>query len=195
MRLDERQSPGYRLILIARRAALSILVTGSTGIAAWLMSQVIAANGLDLVGCASLVLFALNFAWLAVSFWSAVLGFVVRLAGGDPISPVATSGQALSARTAVVMPIYNEELRRVSAGLQSIVAGLTETGEATHFDIFVLSDTADAGAGAAEQAMVELLRRQHPAGPSIYYRRRKKNVGRKAGNIEDFICRWGASYR
>ena len=176
---------------------MSILVTGSTGVAAWLMSQVIAANGLGVVGCASLVLFTLNFAWLATSFWSAVLGFVVRLAGGDPISPAAVSGQALAGRTAVVMPIYNEELRRVSAGLQSAVAGLTETGEAAHFDIFVLSDTADAGAGAgaAEQAMIELLRRQHPDGPSIYYRRRKKNVGRKAGNIEDFICRWGAGYR
>jgi membrane glycosyltransferase len=195
MRPEERPAPAYRLSLARRRAALFLLAAGSTGIATWLMSQVIAANGLGVVGCASLVLFALNFAWLALSFWTAALGFIMRLAGGDPLRPAATDGKPLSGRTAVVMPIYNEELRRVSAGLQSVLAGLGETGEAAHFDLFVLSDTTDAGIGAAERALAERLRQEHPTGPAIYYRRRKKNVGRKAGNIEDFIRRWGAGYR
>jgi membrane glycosyltransferase len=195
MGLDERQMRLDRFVLGLRRAVLLILIGGSTGVATWLMSQVIAANGLDVIGCAALVLFALNFGWLAASFWTAVLGFAVRLAGGDSISLTAAAGQALVGRTAILMPIHNEEPRRVSAGLRAVVAGLMETGEAAHFDIFVLSDTPNAGAGAAEQAMIEALRRQHPAGPTLYYRRRQKNVGRKAGNIEDFIRRWGAGYR
>jgi membrane glycosyltransferase len=159
------------------------------------MSQVIAANGLGIVGCAILVVFALNFGWLATSFWTAALGFIIRLTGGDPVRLAATKRRALSGRTAVVMPIYNEELRRVSAGLHAVLTGLAETGEAAQFDLFVLSDTPHVTAGAAEQAMVEALRRQHPSGPAIYYRRRQKNLGRKAGNIEDFIRRWGAGYR
>lgn len=195
MRPDLPQAPAYRLVLNLRRGALALLVLASTGIATWLMSQIIAANGLGVVGCAAVVVFALNFGWLATSFWTAVLGLAVRLAGGDPIRLAATNGRALFGRTAVVMPIYNEELRRVSAGLSAVLAGLTETGEAAQFDLFVLSDTPNATAGAAEQVMVETLRRQHPSGPQVYYRRRLKNVSRKSGNIEDFIRHWGASYR
>jgi membrane glycosyltransferase len=197
MRLTKRDTPVYRFTLPSRpvrRLALLIPAIGSTGVAAWLMSQIIAANGLGIVGCASLVLFTLNFGWLATHFWSAVLGFIVHMVGGNPLVSTTTSGKPLTARIAVVMPIYNEDLCRVSAGLRTAVAGLVETGEAAHFDFFALSDTPDAEAGAAEQAMIERLRRQHPGGPPIYYRRREKNVGRKAGNIEDFICRWGAAY-
>ena len=77
----------YRFVLGLRRVALLSLVLGSTGVATWLMSQVIAANGLGVIGCAALVLFALNFGWLAASFWTAVFGFAVRLAGGELDQP------------------------------------------------------------------------------------------------------------
>src|SRR5579864_309165 len=188
------EAPAYRFNLALRRAGMLILVTGSTATAASLMSQVIAANGLDAVGCAILVLFTLNFGWLAVNFWSAVFGFLVRLAGGDPIAPTLAGDWPLATRTAVVMPIYNENLASVAAGLEATLAGFRTSGAAAHFDFFILSDTRDARAGEAEQAMAELLRQKHPSGPSIYYRRRAENTGHKAGNIEDFVKRWGGAY-
>jgi membrane glycosyltransferase len=187
------ETPIYPRVAV-RRAALLMLVIGSTAAAASLMSEVIAANGLDFIGCASVVLFTLNFGWLAINFWSAVLGFMIRVSGDQPASLATGRSQPLRQRTAVVMPIYNEDLARVSAGLRATLIGLTKTHEAAHFDLFVLSDTSDAKIGAAENATIESLRWQHPAGPRLYYRRREKNIGRKAGNIEDFIRQWGAGY-
>lgn len=184
----------YRLSATFRRVTMLVLVLASTALAASLMSQVIAANGLGIVGCASVVLFTLSFGWLTISFWSAVFGFVVQLKRGDIARLAATNDRPLRQRTAVVMPIYKEDVARISAGLEAMLVGLEATNEMAHFDFFVLSDTRDAQAGVAEHAMVLSLCRQHPAGPRIYYRRREKNVGRKAGNIADFIRRWGADY-
>jgi len=173
---------------------LSILVIGSVCGTTGLMSQVIAIGGLSILGCAGLILFALNFGWLAISFWNAVLGFAMRTTGGDPIRPRAIRSTGPVGRTAIVMPVYNEDVARVVAGLQSLAAGLAETGEAQSFDVFVLSDSSGPAA-AAEAAMIEELRERGPDRPPIYYRRRNRNIGRKAGNIEDFIRRWGAAYR
>jgi membrane glycosyltransferase len=191
---EMHENEAYRRGVTAKRAAMLALVLTSTALAASLMSQVIAANGLDIIGCASLVLFTLNFGWLSLSFWGAVFGFVAQLKGRNFALPPTASASPLRQRTAVVMPIYNEGVARVSAGLEATLVELTATNEAAHFDIFVLSDTRDAKTGAAEQVMVTRLRRQYPAGPQIYYRRRERNLGRKAGNIADFVRRWGAAY-
>ncbi|GGF33928.1 hypothetical protein GCM10011611_45220 [Aliidongia dinghuensis] len=182
------------LTLFIRRAALLILTVGSTGIAASLMSQVMAAHGLGLLGFAGVVLFTISFGWLAISFWTAVFGFAVRLIGGDPAALAADAARPLGQRTAVVMPVYNEDPLRVSAGLEATLVSLERTGEGAHFDFFVLSDTRSAEHGMAERRMVEGLRRRHAGGPRIFYRRRPKNIGRKAGNIEDFVKRWGNAY-
>jgi len=185
----------HTLTLALRRIALLILTVGSTGIAASLMSQVVAAHGLGLIGVAGVVLFTISFGWLAISFWTAVFGFCVRLIGGDPASLTVDASKPLGVRTAVVMPIYNEDPLRVSAGLEATLVGLERTGEGAHFDFFVLSDTRDAVHGQAERRMVEGLRRRHADSRiKIFYRRRSKNVGRKAGNIEDFVKRWGNAY-
>jgi len=185
----------HTLTLALRRIALLILTVGSTAIAASLMSQVMAAHGLGLIGVAGVALFTISFGWLAISFWTAVFGFCVRLIGGDPASLTIDASTPLGVRTAVVMPIYNEDPLRVSAGLEATLVGLERTGEGAFFDFFVLSDTRDAVHGQAERRMVEGLRRRHAAsGIKIFYRRRPKNIGRKAGNIEDFVKRWGNAY-
>jgi membrane glycosyltransferase len=180
--------------MLLRRTAFFVLSAGTSVLAAWLMSQVMAANGLSLLGLAVLVLFTLSFTWLAVSFWTAVLGFVVRVLGGDPASLDIAPGTPLRERTAVVMPIYNEDTLRVAAGLDSAMRGIAATGKHASFDVFVLSDTTDNAIGEREVAAMSALRARHLEGPTLYYRRRQKNIGRKAGNIEDFVRRWGAAY-
>ena len=87
-------------------------------------------------------LFTVNFAWIAVSFTSAIIGFVLVL----PRSAAAWAStrrrcRRLATRTAVVMPIYNEASARVMAGLQAIRESVDATGLGRHFDFFIVSAT------------------------------------------------------
>ena len=47
----------------------------------------------------------------------------------------------LKSKTAILMPIYNEECDTVYARLLSIASSLCKTGQAQAYDMFVLSDT------------------------------------------------------
>ena len=67
-------------------------------------------------------------------------------------------------------------------------------GRATHFDVFILSDTRGADAGALEDAAYREVNRALGGGISIYYRRRIDNTGRKAGNIKEWVERFGGAY-
>ncbi|HYZ64580.1 MAG TPA: glucans biosynthesis glucosyltransferase MdoH, partial [Acetobacteraceae bacterium] len=81
---------------------------------------------------------------------------------------------------------------RIMAALEVVHAELTRLGVRAHFDLFVLSDTTDPAIWVAEEAAFLELRERVGAG--VYYRRRAKNVERKAGNIADWIRRWGGAY-
>ncbi|MES2710235.1 MAG: glucans biosynthesis glucosyltransferase MdoH [Pseudomonadota bacterium] len=143
-----------------------------------------------------LLLFVALFAWIALSFVSAVCGFVSLLTSGarrlgiDPDTPLPK----LSTRTALLMPVYNEPPERVMAGLQAIHESIAATGAAAHFDIFILSDTTDPDAWVAEEAAFLALRRRTGDEQHIFYRRRAKNTERKAGNIAEWVQRFGAAY-
>ena len=92
-----------------------------------------------------LALFVALFAWIALSFTSALAGFCLAAGGGGrrlgtgPDTPLPH----LAARTALLMPTYNEQPARIMAGLQAIWESLRETGAADAFDMFILSDTTD----------------------------------------------------
>jgi len=99
----------------------------------------------------------------------------------------------LRTRTAVVMPIYNEDPVRVGAGLTAIWSSLGRESEEHAFDLFILSDTSDAHIAAEEEALWRGLSARFGA-DRVYYRRRRERSERKAGNISDFVRRWGANY-
>ncbi len=67
-------------------------------------------------------------------------------------------------------------------------------GKADAFDVFILSDTRGADAGAAEEAAYAELKRALAGQIEVHYRRRKDNTGRKAGNIKDWVERFGGAY-
>ena len=186
----------HRFGMLARRVALFLLVVGTTGTASFLMAIVMGANGWTMLRLCVLALFAISFAWLAVSFWTAVLGFIVRVVGGDPASLWNNLDLALplNQRTALVMPIYNEDTDRVVAGLEATLAGLARMADRGCFDVFVLSDTTKPEIGLREEQAFRAMRARNRSGVQIYYRRREKNIGRKAGNLEDFVHRWGEAY-
>jgi membrane glycosyltransferase len=154
------------------------------------MYRVIDVGGVTALKWALLALFLLNFSWIALSFCSAVVGFVLLLnKRPTPVLPTA-----LREKTAVVMPIYNEAPSRVFAALQTIFEDVQATGLGESFDWFFLSDTTNPDVWVAEERAFIALRRRLGPQARIFYRRREKNTSRKAGNIEDFVTRWGGAY-
>jgi membrane glycosyltransferase len=187
--------PAMRL----RRWVFFVLVLASTGFGVNLMLDILSAGGMTLLESSILVLFAVTFAWIAISFWTAVAGFILQLASRDPLTlgrsfrrgdPTAP----LTSRTAVVMPVYNEDVARVIAGLESTWRDLQATGQGAAFDFYLLSDSSDPTIAAAEETAWRALQQQLVGGSRLYYRRRRRNEGRKAGNIAEFCHRWGAYY-
>ena len=160
------------------------------------MYLVFAMNGVTALAIFMLALFLALFAWIALSFTSALAGFCSLLAGGG--CRLGTGQGAplphLMSRTALLMPTYNEQPARIMAGLQAIRESLGETGAAEAFDLFILSDTTDPAIWIAEEAGFLALRERTGGYGSIFYRRRPKNVARKSGNIADWVTRFGGAY-
>ena len=139
---------------------------------------------------------ALNVWTLAMVSWGGVLGACVtawqRLGGrlGGPLLRAPTG----TARTAVLMPVHEEDPVRVAAAVGAMAESLGRESAGT-LAIFVLSDTGSPTAARAEEELVGRLHATRaPGGPAIHYRRRADRVGRKAGNIADFCARWGGDY-
>jgi membrane glycosyltransferase len=161
-----------------------------------LLFDVLQANGLSGIELVGLALFFGLFTWIAGALWTAIAGFFVRLAGRDPggIDVQPLSGRPLHQRTAVVMPIYNEDTARVAAGLDATWTSLLRESEQGAFDLFILSDSSDAGIAAEEERMWRAFVARHGADGRAFYRRRLDRSERKAGNIAEFVGRWGSSY-
>ena len=146
------------------------------------------------------VLMTLLFAWVGVGCATAVMG-AWALWRGDPHAPKlrGTRGPiAADVRTALVMPICNEDIAEVFAGLRATCESLAATGQQQRFDVFVLSDTKDPALQQAETRAFERLRTmlaESASGLSLFYRWRKRRTKRKAGNVADFCRRWGRNYR
>ncbi|MGG5887360.1 glucans biosynthesis glucosyltransferase MdoH [Falsiroseomonas sp. HC035] len=178
-----------RILVLGGATLLTIFATHEMGLAL----DIARPTGLQII---LLVLFVALFAWIALSFVSALCGFASLLAGGgrrlgiDPAAPLPV----LQSRTALLMPVYNEPPERVMAGLQAIHESLAATGQSAHFDIFILSDTTDPDAWVAEEAAFLALRERTGDHDHIFYRRRPKNIERKAGNIAEWVQRFGAGY-
>jgi len=180
-----------------RRRALFFGLTFATSLyATWLMYDILRANGFTGLEKAGLVLFVILFTWITGAFWTAFAGFMVQLVGRDPVVVHAdeAAGRPLRSRTAVIMPIYNEDTERVMAGLDVIWTSLMAQPEQAAFDLFILSDTRKEEIAAAERVAWRALVQRRAAEGRIFYRRRAENTGRKAGNIADFVRSWGGAY-
>ncbi|MCP1676026.1 membrane glycosyltransferase [Natronocella acetinitrilica] len=183
------------------RPALIIgLATITTLSGVWMMFNILAANGFRAFDAMLLLLFAVSFCWISIAFWTSAAGFLLQLLRRDPLTLQRTeSGRhrdsRIVTRTAVVMPVYNEETRRMVAGFEATLRSLEATGEAAHFDFYMLSDTTDPQIAQSElDAWQHLLARLGPAGERVFYRRRPENSARKVGNLADFCTRWGRNY-
>ncbi len=157
---------------------------------AYQMYRVVEVGVITLLEWVLVVLFVANFSWIAVAFTSGILGFVWLLFR-TPVPGLLP--KSLAKKTAVVMPIYNEAPARVFAAVQAICEDVEATGLGEAFDYFFLSDTTDPDIWIAEERALVAIRQRMPEA-RLYYRHRRRNTSRKAGNIADFVTRWGGAY-
>ncbi len=186
--------------LAVRRSGFTVLVAATALLISWQAFQILRTNGIDTLKLASFVLFVILLLPITLSFWTAILGFIVQWRGGDTLDLTSTldlaraPGQVLP-RTAIVVPVYNEEPGRVFAGLRATYESLEQTGLGGHFDFFVLSDTTDPDTWISEELAFAELRGQVSDPHRFMYRNRRENTERKTGNIADFCATWGDQYR
>ena len=137
----------------------------------------------------SLICFSVTFGCVALTAVSALVGSV---AGQD--RSFAKPETPLKGKTVLLMPVFNENATAFCASLLAMAQDLQELGETEHFEIFILSDSDRLDYLSKEVTAVKLLIEKLSGTMPVWYRRRKKNAGRKAGNIRDFITQWGKRY-
>jgi len=170
-----------------------------TGVATAVLADLFWDKGLRHEEVFLLLLFAPLCALVALGFVQAVAGFCVLARGHDSTRITASMDAPLASSslpvTAIVMPIYNENVREVYEGLRVIYHSLERHGTLDRFDFFILSDSNDPNKWIEEEtAWVDLCKQVNGLG-RIFYRRRRMPINRKSGNIADFCRRWGGRYR
>ena len=183
-----------------RRILLVTLVTATTGLGAVLMAHVLGLEDGRLLDLAVLAVFTVSFAWIALSFWASAIGFVLHVLGLHPVTlsrrfPSNGPVPSLTRRTAILMPIYNEDPQQAFGRAVATCRSVEATGRLDSFDFFVLSDTTDEAIARRELVVWMSLRETLQAvGRRLFYRRRPLNLGRKAGNIVDWLDIYGTRY-
>jgi membrane glycosyltransferase len=163
-----------------------------TAFAAREMYRVLAVNGATPLAIFMLGLFVALFAWIALSFTSAIAGFMSVVGGGG--RRLLAEGTLPSSRTALLMPTYNESPIRIMAGLEAIDDELRARDASAFFDIFILSDTTNPEVWVEEEKAFLDLRDRTGGENRIFYRHRANNTARKAGNIAEWVARFGGAY-
>ena len=186
-----------------RRAMFLLLTVISTVLATALFADLQPDYDNAFLRYGQLALFALLSAWVVTGFMTAMMGFYVTLFGdAHTLSAKKVQHHTLDAstRTAIIMPICNEDVRTVFAGLRATCESVAASSQVRAFDVFVLSDSSNPEIVKAERAAWEALRAQLASQPEqpqieVYYRLRHRRTDRKAGNVADFCRRWGKDYR
>jgi len=186
-----------------RRAVFLALTVASSALATSLFAGVQPNYDSAWLEYGQLALFAMLSTWVVTGFLTAMMGFWVMLKGDEQsLSARSVDKHELNpdARTAIIMPICNEDVATVFAGLRATCESVAATGKGKTFDVFVLSDSYDPEIAAAERAAWEELRSALASSPKqpqveVYYRLRARRTHRKAGNVADFCRRWGKDYK
>lgn len=172
-----------RLVLLAGTLALTTYGVRE-------MYGVLSAGGVTPLQWAFLALFGVNFLWIAFAGTQVVLGFLhlaaPRLRRGAMALPEPLM-------TAVLVPIYNEDADRLAAAVQVMADDLARLAPG-RFAFFVLSDTRDPDHWVREEAALRPLTEAANAACPVYYRHRRDNADRKAGNIAEWVQRWGGKW-
>ena len=172
-----------------RRLAFWAPIALATGLGVWLAIDTTAEVD-SVLRWPLIALLSLNVLYLALTGVPALIGVVLHFAGRKLVTAGGASGLS---RTAILMPVHKEDPRPVFAAIEAMAREVAELDLGV-VDLFVLSDTQDPAMAAAEQAAFDALVARMPATPTLRYRRRPNNAGRKVGNLAEFCERWGDDY-
>lgn len=165
----------------------AMIVTAALG---WIMQGWFADGGVTVLEGILLALIVFNFFWISFSVSTVLLGLysLARRTVAHTPGPVPAQNVAL------LVPVYNEIPWYVLGNAQSMLEELSARGSNHSYAMFILSDTRDDAIADQERRSVEALQAMLPPSMPLYYRRRDDNVGRKVGNIADWVRRWGGAY-
>jgi membrane glycosyltransferase len=179
------------------RVVVGLATLALTAGASYEMYRVLSGPNITTLQVTLLVIFTITFVWIAFPCVCGLAGLMAlwrgRSVSGLPLPPRHPT-PTLTTRTALVMPIYNEDPPRIFAGLQAIYESLETLGALASFDFFLLSDTTDPDVWLEEEREFCALRHRTASATRLFYRHRRRNTRRKAGNIADFCQRWGSQY-
>ncbi len=175
-------------MLTLRRSGAIIAALLVAYTATQLGADVFFADGLDWVDIIRLTLLAATTGWIA---WGASLAIGGLFAGRVNVAASPVRDGVL---TAILIPVYNEDPAKSFSHVAAMSASLEKAGVSGRFEMVILSDTTRDDVGRQELEWFERLLETARQGPKLFYRRRARNIGRKAGNIAEFIRSSGARY-
>lgn len=173
-----------RLLLV-----LGTMIIGTFG--AGEITRSLSSDGIQAIDVVLMALFFALFAWIAFGFLNAFAGFLLLVSGRSVPTPAAAPTAKPVGRTAILLPIHNEEVEPVFARLRAMSRSIAAAGGAQLFEIFILSDS------KPEREVLEhkAFRRLRGLSPlPVWYRRRLINEARKPGNIADWVRRHGGAF-
>jgi membrane glycosyltransferase len=185
-------------VLTRRRALFAVLVATTMAAVLWL--ALVAVPPYSAGAIAFLALFTITLPWSVIGFWNATIGFLIMRFCHDPavaVNPMAASihgDEPVTASTAILMCIRNENPDQVTRNLQPLMDGLVQARVAHLFHVYVLSDTSDPAIVAAETNCIDAFIARWRNTIPVTSRRREVNTAFKSGNIRDFCDRWGKNH-
>lgn len=147
------------------------------------------ADGLDPLDLIRAALITLSTWWLAWGAAQGLLGLTTRAA-----PPANRHDGPIAGRSVVIVPVYNEEPSVTFARIKAMDISLQATKDPAEVHFAVLSDTRNPDIALAEEKWFTRLLAETKGAGRMFYRRRKNNVGKKAGNLEEFFAQSGAAY-
>ena len=171
---------------------------------AWQLYNVLAFVRLTPIQGLFLVLSTLAFGWVALGSVTAVAGGLIlgastgsspyRLAAPHLLDNRLRGNPPLGSRIALLFPVYHEAPDAISGNIEAMMREVALLGAARQIDVFILSDSRTGEAAEREQRAFATLTQRLAATCHVYYRRRRENTGRKAGNIAEWVRRHGDGY-
>ena len=165
----------------------------------YLTGRILFSDGITPLEIVIFLLFSLTFSWISISFWNAIVGFVLLLlnvnsASLQGLKTTNIVSTPLASRTALIMPVRNEDPEKTMTYLAATLHSLALTHSSSSFDAYLLSDTNERNILPLEKNLCEKLNYELEGNIQLYYRHREVNTGHKSGNIADFCQRWGKNY-
>nr|WP_321979983.1 glucans biosynthesis glucosyltransferase MdoH [uncultured Cohaesibacter sp.] len=151
--------------------------------------QVVAVNGINVIEIALSLLILISTIWLA---WGGMQGIIGLTTSAK--QPSRHEDGWINGKTVILMPVYNEDPLMSFTRLAAMDKSIKQAESHVDIHFAVLSDTRDDEIARQEEELFVRLVEECNGQGRFFYRRRAQNVGKKAGNVEEFFEQSGGAY-